>query len=66
VAVTPGVLELVIDELVLDGVTPDDPRVRAALAEALGPSLGDRRGAVAASATVAAAVERAADGEATG
>ena len=64
-AVTERGLELVIDELVLDGVTPDDPRVRAALAEVLGPLLG-QRGAVAASATVAAVVARAADGEAGG
>jgi hypothetical protein len=65
VAVTPDALELVIDELVLDGFTPDDPRVRAALAEVLGPSIG-LRGAVAASATVAAEVASVADGEATG
>jgi hypothetical protein len=36
---TARVLELVIDELVLDGVEPDDPLIRESVAQALAPSL---------------------------
>jgi hypothetical protein len=37
-AVTPD-LALVIDELVLEGVRPDDPLVQASLAHAVAPAL---------------------------
>jgi hypothetical protein len=36
-----GVIDLVIDELVLDGVAPEDPLVAAAIERAVGPALAE-------------------------
>jgi len=41
VGVNPQTLAVSIDELVLDGVAPDDPAVREAVARALDPVLGE-------------------------
>jgi hypothetical protein len=41
VALTEQTVELVIDELVLDGIEPGDASVPQALARTLGPALAD-------------------------
>jgi len=61
--VTPD-LELVIDELVLDGVEPGDPAVDASIADALSPALA-AQGLAGSLGPVTAAVATAVGREAT-
>jgi hypothetical protein len=64
-ALSKAPLELVIDELVLDGVAPGDLLVRESLVQALGPSLAEH-GLSPAAGHVVAEVTNALDHAATG
>jgi len=65
VALTTGVLELVIDELVLDGIAPDDPLVHESVARALAPALA-ANGSASSAQEVVSAVTSAVTEEASG